>query len=273
MVFTVSPVSGCSPVPGSALMPPNAWSATVSARFPPGPTDATKFDTVVAPPHRGDRSATVTTTEPILERIAASLGSDAPSEHDPREAAILDATLDTIAAVGLPALSLDAIARRAGCNRTTIYRHFTDRDGLLAALAAREAHRMATELQRSLVGITDPTELLSEAFASSVQLATAHPLVARARRHEPEALLGALAIDDSRVLRVGGAAVAAALRWAEAHGDPPRVDPDAAGLMAARLLASFLLTPGPDLDLDDPADVRRYAREVLTPLLLGDRRG
>lgn len=211
------------------------------------------------------------TAEAILERIASSLGGGPPPSHDATEEAILDATLDTIAAVGLPALSLDAVARRAGCNRTTIYRHFTDREGLLSALAAREAHRMANELQESLVGITDPTELLTEAFVSSARLATSHPLVARARRNEPEGLLGALAIDDSRVLRVGGAAVAGALRWAATQGHPPRVDPDAGGLIAARLLASFLLTPGPDLDIESPADVRRYARNVLTPLLLGDR--
>ena len=131
---------------------------------------------------------------------------------------------------------------------------------------------MADELQRSIAGITDPGDLLCEAFTSSVHLATSHPLVARARRHEPDALLGALAIDGSRVLRVGGAAVASALRWSAAQGTLPRVDPDAAGLIAARLLASFLLTPGPDLDIDDPDDVRRYARDVLTPLLLGDPR-
>ena len=212
-------------------------------------------------------------TSAILDRIASSFGGDAPPTLDRAGDVILDAALDVIAEVGLPALSLEAVAQRAGCNRTTIYRRFTDRNGLLSALAAREAHRMARELRRSLDGITDPTELLIEAFASSVRLANSHPLVTRARRHEPEALLGALAIDDSRVLRVGGAAVASALRWAAGQGVAPRVDPDAAGLMAARLLASFLLTPGPDLDIDDPADVRRYAHAVLAPLLLDGRRG
>ena len=85
-------------------------------------------------------------------------------------------------------------------------------------------------------------------------------------------VLGALAIDHSRVLRVGGASVSLALHYAAAMGNPPRVDPEAAGFVAARLLASFLLTPGPDLDVDDPTDVRRYAREVLVPLLLGTAR-
>ncbi|MEZ5177313.1 MAG: TetR/AcrR family transcriptional regulator [Acidimicrobiales bacterium] len=212
-------------------------------------------------------------TDALLDRIASSLGGAAPPDQDPTGHAILDATLDTIAAVGLAGLSLDAIARRASCNRTTIYRRFTDRDGLLVALAEREAHRMADELRRSIEGATDPAELLCEAFVTSVRLAIAHPLVARARQHEPEALLAALAFDGSRVLRIGGAAVGAALRHAASQGSPSPVDPDAAGLAAARLLASFLLTPGPDLDVNDPADVRRYAQEVLTPLLLGHRAG
>lgn len=216
--------------------------------------------------------ATVITTDALLDRIVATLGQDAPPAQDATGEAILDATLETIAAVGLGALSLDAISRRAGCNRTTIYRRFTDRDGLLTTLAAREAHRMAEELRRSVDGVTDPADLICEAFVASARLATSHPLVDRARRHDPEALLGALAIDHSRVLRVGGASVSLALHYAAAMGNPPRVDPEAAGFVATRLLASFLLTPGPDLDVDDPTDVRRYAREVLVPLLLGTAR-
>lgn len=207
-------------------------------------------------------------TDALLDRLVSTLGRDAPPAQDATGDAILDATLEMIAAVGLGGLSLDAIARRAGCNRTTIYRRFTDRDGLLAALAAREAHRMADELRRAVDGVTDPAELICEAFVASARLATSHPLVDRARRHEPRALLGALAIDDARVLRVGGASVSLALQYAQAQGFRPRVDPDAAGFLAARLLASFLLTRGPDLDIDDPADVRRYAREVLVPLLV-----
>lgn len=209
------------------------------------------------------------TNDALLDRIAVTWGRGEPPTQDATGEAILDATLDTIAAVGLPGLSLDAIARRAGCNRTTIYRRFTDREGLLTTLAAREAHRMADELQRAVEGVTDPAELICEAFVAATRLATSHPLVARARRHEPMELLGALAIDDARVLRVGGATVSLALQHAAAQGTTVRVDPDAVGMATARLLASFLLMPGPDLDVDDLDDVRRYAREVLVPLLLG----
>ena len=52
--------------------------------------------------------------------------------------AVLGATLDELAAVGFADLSFDAIARRAGVHRTTLYRHWHDRQALVReALLAR----------------------------------------------------------------------------------------------------------------------------------------
>lgn len=209
------------------------------------------------------------TTVELLDRMAATFGADPSPEQDATGNAILDATLDQISANGPASLTLEAVAQRAGCNRITVYRRFSSREGLLVALASREAQRMRDELQRSIEGLADPTELICEGFEVAARLAVSHPLVDRALRHEPDALVGALTMHGSRVLRIGGAAVAAALRVAQASGIARHVDPDAAGLVAARLLASFLLLPGPDIDIHDPADVRRYAHEVLAPLLLG----
>jgi AcrR family transcriptional regulator len=55
--------------------------------------------------------------------------------HDPRvlrsRAAVLEAAVDVLAAGGSEGFSIDAVAKRAGVARTTIYRHWADVDELL----------------------------------------------------------------------------------------------------------------------------------------------
>ncbi len=116
------------------------------------------------------------TTVELLDRMAAGFGADPSPEQDATGNAILDATLDQIAATGPVSLTLEAVAQRAGCNRITLYRRFDGRDGLLVALAAREAARMRDELLRSVEGISDPTELICEGFVVAARLAVSIPL-------------------------------------------------------------------------------------------------
>lgn len=47
---------------------------------------------------------------------------------------LIEVAVGLIADRGIDALSLSALARAAGVNRTTIYYHFTDRDALVAAV-------------------------------------------------------------------------------------------------------------------------------------------
>jgi AcrR family transcriptional regulator len=52
---------------------------------------------------------------------------------------LLDAASALLAEVGLEAVSMDAVAARAGVSRPLVYKHFTNRDDLLAAVLRREA--------------------------------------------------------------------------------------------------------------------------------------
>src|SRR5580692_11427023 len=57
----------------------------------------------------------------------------APPGRGPRmRAAVLAATLAELADTGYAALTIEAIARRAGVHKTTIYRHWPDRESLVA---------------------------------------------------------------------------------------------------------------------------------------------
>ena len=67
---------------------------------------------------------------------------------------------------GLAALSLREVARRAGVSHNAPYRHFPDRDRLLAALVEEGFHLFAEELSRR------PRREMGEAY---VKFALAHP--------------------------------------------------------------------------------------------------
>src|SRR5699024_5758190 len=63
-------------------------------------------------------------------------------------AGLVDAALRLIRTEGPAALSLRAATRSIGVSPSAAYRHFTDRDGLLAAVAAAVQERMAAAMQK-----------------------------------------------------------------------------------------------------------------------------
>jgi AcrR family transcriptional regulator len=65
--------------------------------------------------------------------------------HGDLRAALLDAALETIARDGVTALSLRALARKAGVSPMAPYHHFADRAELLAAVAESGFRRLYAE--------------------------------------------------------------------------------------------------------------------------------
>lgn len=206
----------------------------------------------------------------VLAEFFADAARLEPLVHEDRTAnRILDGALDEAAAHGLRSLSIEAVARRAGVNRVTIYRRFVDRDALISALAAREGHRMSAALLTAVSAIEDPEERLVEGFLASLRYARTHPLIARAAQVEPEGLIAAGLANNAALLRIGAVFSAGAIRDAQRGRQNRQVDPDHAGETLARLFASFVLLPGGQLDPTNEAVMREYARATLIPMLVG----
>ena len=69
-----------------------------------------------------------------------------PYHHGDLRQALLDAALPLLRKGGPEALTLRAVARAAGVSQTAPYRHFADRDALVAAVADDGFRRLHTEL-------------------------------------------------------------------------------------------------------------------------------
>jgi AcrR family transcriptional regulator len=72
-----------------------------------------------------------------------------------RRTHLLDAAVEAIRDVG-PGATMEQLARAGGVTKPILYRHFRDRDGLIAALAERFSTALLSEVEAPL--LTDPAE-------------------------------------------------------------------------------------------------------------------
>ena len=134
-------------------------------------------------------------------------GADRPAEkaayhHGALREALVEAGLAILAEGGDPAaLSLREAARRAGVSAMAPYRHFPDKEALLAAVAAVGFTRLAARLEAADAGATGSAALVAQGQAY-VGFAMAEPALFRLM------FGGALARDGSQKPREGGTAFA-----------------------------------------------------------------
>lgn len=79
--------------------------------------------------------------------------------REARRQELLDAADRAIRRDG-PEVTMEAIAAEAGITKPVLYRHFGDRDGLLAAVARRHADRLTRELRDALAAEEHPRHRL-----------------------------------------------------------------------------------------------------------------
>jgi AcrR family transcriptional regulator len=147
--------------------------------------------------------------------------------HGDLPAALLLAAADILEKEGVAALTLRALARRAGVSHTAPYRHFADRESLLAALAA-EGFGMLGRAQREAAAggglrgmgeayvhfALDHPQRFRLMFGSQVRISR-HPALREVATKTFEGLSGALA---AQVPGARGARDASIAAWAMVHG-------------------------------------------------------
>ena len=130
------------------------------------------------------------------------------------------------------AISLREVARRAGVSAPATYRHFRDKEALLAALATKGFEDFARALSEGLAGADDPLAAMGQAY---VRFALARPgrfrlmygpaIADRARYPELQAAwmatsdgMRAALIARSATASAPEAAVASLKLWCMVHG-------------------------------------------------------
>jgi AcrR family transcriptional regulator len=98
--------------------------------------------------------------------------------HGDLPAALIAAAREILTEDGTEALSLRAVARRAGVSPMAPYRHFPDKESLLAAVAAEGFRDFATALEAADRG-APPDRALLEQGVAYVRFACAQPALFR----------------------------------------------------------------------------------------------
>jgi AcrR family transcriptional regulator len=104
------------------------------------------------------------------------LRSKAAYHHGNLKPALIAAALKEISREGPDGFSLRGVARRAGVSAPAVYRHFKDKDDLLAAVAADCSQRIGAEVAAALANAPDnPLEQFRATGIALVKFAAANP--------------------------------------------------------------------------------------------------
>jgi AcrR family transcriptional regulator len=96
--------------------------------------------------------------------------------HGNLREALVAAALKEVARSGPEGFSLRSVARRAGVSPPAVYRHFADKDALLAAVAVECSERIGVAMRDAVAGAPDdPLERFRATGIAYVQFAVEHP--------------------------------------------------------------------------------------------------
>ncbi|MFI5783894.1 TetR/AcrR family transcriptional regulator [Nocardia sp. NPDC051570] len=181
---------------------------------------------------------------------------------------IIEAALEQFTLVGIKRASTDDIARRAGVNRTTLYRRMGSKDAIVRAAVLYEVRRMLTRIEAEIGEITDVAERIAEGCATTVTLLRENALLKHLLAVDRDEILPQVTIDAGAALRAGTFFVADQIRRARTElglPDPPDVDGLAAILV--RLVHSLVLIPDGPPDLETREQLREFARLHILPMI------
>jgi AcrR family transcriptional regulator len=186
-----------------------------------------------------------------------------PQTRSP-EQAMLDAARAEFERYGVRRTNMDDIARRAGVSRSTLYRRFPNKDVLFERLVLADTDELFRKLDRMAAG-RDPQSAVVECFVLGLATINEMPLARGILESEPELLFGLTNRTQGLPITRAAELVAGSLRRSGVTMSDE--DLHAVSEILIRLTMSVLLNPQGQLDITDPAAVRRYSERYLARLV------
>lgn len=173
---------------------------------------------------------------------------------------IIEATYACVARWGLAKTTVEDAAREAAVSRATVYRYFPGgRDELIRAVVSWEFLAFFLRLYEEVQGATSLEAVMERGIRFAHRSIEEHEVLQRVMQTEPETLLPTLTLESNRIRE---AIAEFLLPYLHEHGMAEGVDPAQAADFLARMVLSYMASPG-RWDLDDPAQVRQLVREEL----------
>jgi AcrR family transcriptional regulator len=173
----------------------------------------------------------------VAARKKTAAQSKSGYHHGDLRRALIEASLVLISEEGFSALTLREVARRAGVTHAAPYRHFPDKEALLAAVAEEGFRAMAVQMRERMDKAEGPVERLGACGVAYVLFAVRHPAhfrvmfgphFAKPRDHEGLAKEGSSAFgllvqsivqgQQAGLLLEGEPMPLALMAWSQVHG-------------------------------------------------------
>jgi len=186
-------------------------------------------------------------------------------EADPAAEAILDAAVEEFERHGFRRVALDDVARRARVSRTTIYRRFSNKDELVAAVIERENVRLFADIAAELKQAGPQSNYYVEAFTLSILKFRRHRVLDRMITDEPGLVIELAGQHYGAAIE----RMADALRVIFPDGFAERIGAQTINELADTILryaAMVLLLPSAQ-PLDTADNIRAFARRHFLPSL------
>lgn len=197
----------------------------------------------------------------------APTGTD-EAEADLTRTRILDAAFDLFCTRGIRHSSMEEVARRANAARITVYRKFETKDALVDAVVMREFQRYFVQFGEDVRHTESAADRVVVGFVSSLRAFGENPLLSGLLETEPDSVIGSLIGKDGQMIAMVRRFVAGRLAVEQQTGElHAELDVDMVAEMLVRVCASFLAIPTDLVDLRDPAELERIARQFLVPML------
>ena len=171
---------------------------------------------------------------------------------------ILSAAVEAATVHGITKLSMGDVARQAKLSRQTLYRHFPNKDALIAEVVLAETDALIETVVAAGQEHQDPRDALAAGLLAALRAAREHPLLDRLIRTEPEALLPLLTTDGGPVMARVRSVVETIL--AERLGGLDPLPLRRFADIVSRLLISYAVS-APD---DPPEEVAAFVATFLT---------
>lgn len=176
---------------------------------------------------------------------------------------LLVAAADLFVDVGIRKATMEDIARRAGAGKATLYRHFANKDEVIAALLDREVARLERLIDQAVASRRTAATRVQAALATSIRFFLAHPILNRGRDEEPAELLERITASGGPLARRVQVRFEQLVAEGVRDGELRPVDATIASEVLTRLAASYLAFRPLAVPVDDHEQAERLAQAVI----------
>jgi AcrR family transcriptional regulator len=179
----------------------------------------------------------------------------------------LDAIESCLQRFGLAKTTIEDVAQASGLSRATVYRQFGNRDGLLLAVASRDAERTAAEAEVFLRAFDDVGSWVVEGMLFCLREIPKRPVLSQFLAPQELGAASRLILTSDRMLAIGAEILRPVFEPAHREGLlREHLELDSLMEWVLRILMSYLAVPGPPDRTEE--DLRQLLRTMLLPAVL-----